>query len=130
MSNTLSHPEIVELPAELLETLLQIQDQRQITVVVTVGVNPETHYQRIWPNIEIRSEVNAERAKLIQVIGLQPFPNWTMIPAGVQKQFCLIFETLSSDVSRFSIVEDIPENGGFLETGIVRNKSDVYRIWE
>ncbi len=128
MSNTLTTPEIIELPAELWDTLMQLQDQRQITVVVTVGVNPETHYQRIWPNIELRSEVNAESAKLVQVIGLNPFPNWTKIPAGVQKQFCLIFESLSSNVSRFSIVEDIPENGGFLETGIVRNKSDVYRI--
>lgn len=130
MSHTQTSPEIIELPAELLDTLMQFQDQRQITVVVTVGVNPETHYQRIWPNIELRSEVNAEISKLIQVIGLNPFPNWTMIPAGSQKQFCLIFETLSTDVSRFSIVEDIPENGGLFETGIVRNKSDVYRIWQ
>ncbi len=130
MSHTQTSPEIIELPAELLDTLMQLQDQRQITVVVTVGVNPETHYQRIWPNIELRSEVNTESSKLIQVIGLNPFPNWTMIPGGSQKQFCLIFETLSSDVSRFSIVEDIPENGGLLETGILRNKSDVYRIWQ
>lgn len=127
MSSTITSPEIAELPAELLESLSQIQDQKQITVIVTVGNYPEV---RIWPNIELRSEVNAERAKLLQVIGLNPFPNWTSIPAGTKKQFCLIFEPLSSDVSSFSIVEEIPEPGGFFESGILRNKTDVYRVWQ
>ena len=128
MSSTITSPETIELPAELLESLTQIQEQKQITVVVTVGTNSEVQYQRIWPTIELRSEVNAECAKLLQVIGLNPFPNWTTIPAGIQKQFCLIFEPLSSDVSSFSIVEDIPETGGFFESGILRNKTDVYRV--
>lgn len=130
MSSTITSPEIVELPAELLESLTQKQEQKQITVVVTVGSKPIVQYQRIWPCIELRSEVNAERAKLLQVIGLTSFPNWTSIPAGTKKQFCLIFEPLSSDVSSFSIVEDIPEPGGYLESGILRNKTDVYRVWQ
>ena len=128
MSSTITYPETIELPAELLESLTQIQEQKQVTVIVTVD-DQYGSARRIWPSIELRSEVNFERAKLIQVIGLQPFPSWTLFPPGFQKQFCLIFEPLSADVTVFSIVEEIPESGGFLLTGIFRNKTDVYRVW-
>ncbi len=128
MSSILTSPETLELPAELLESLVEIQEQRQITVIVSAIVQPYSSARRIWPNIELRSEVNSERAKLVQAIGLLPFPNWTPIPARSQKEFCLIFEPLSSEVSVFSIVEEIPESGGFFQAGILRNKTDVYRV--
>lgn len=127
METEIISPETLNLPKELIESLSKIEEEGQITIILNFkSVYPMS--QRFWPSIELRSQVNGERAKLIQTLGLNPFPQWTHCAAGKQYQFCLIFESLSKEVTIFSIIEEIPEPGGYFEPNILRNKSDVYRI--
>jgi hypothetical protein len=51
-----------------------------------------------------------------------------MVPDRGTYTFLLIFAALPKSCTQFDLVEDIPEEGGFLVRNIARNKSDVYRI--
>jgi hypothetical protein len=94
METEIISPETLNLPNELLESLSKIEEEGQITIILNFkSVYPMS--QRFWPSIELRSQVNGERAKLIQTLGLNPFPQWTHCAAGKQYHFCLIFESLS-----------------------------------
>jgi hypothetical protein len=60
--------------------------------------------------------------------GITLFPEWTRVDRVGIFRFTLIFSGLPNDCQVFSMVEEIPEPGGFLVSNISRNKKDVYSI--
>jgi hypothetical protein len=55
------------------------------------------------------------------------YPHWTHVANG-SHTFTLFFEALPGSCTVFDLMEVIPQEGGFLVQGIVRNETDVYRV--
>jgi hypothetical protein len=118
----------VPVPDELKSTLEITETESQITVFINRGIQSFGCSERIWPCIELRSKTTDERAKLLHLEGLLPFPNWTHVAAGQHLSYCMVFERLGKNATRFDIVEEIPSPGGFFLPDVVRNQTDVYHF--
>lgn len=80
---------------------------------------------RIWPSTYLVQE-NGNRKKLIHSCKIGKYPDYLMVDSG--HVFTLVFEGLDKDCKKFSLLEDIPEPGGFYIQNIERNKIDVYQL--
>ncbi len=78
---------------------------------------------RIWPTTYLIQD-DGKRKKLLQGYNISPYPEWKLVKNG--HRFTLIFEGLARDCKVFSLLEDIPEPGGFRYENIQRNTTDVY----
>jgi len=83
---------------------------------------------RIWRTTVLRDCHSSAHSKLIHAENISYAPVWTMIPDRGTYTFLLIFEALPKSCTQFDLIEDIPEQNGFLVKNIVRNKSDVYQV--
>lgn len=81
---------------------------------------------RIWPTTYLIERGTGNRAKLVTAYNVSFYPYWTLKNAG--QKFTLIFEGLSRNCSEFDLKEEIPQEGGFQVSGILRNETDVYIV--
>jgi hypothetical protein len=83
---------------------------------------------RIWQSTFLVPKDSTAKPKLLHAENISYFPCWTEISAFHTHRFTLIFEGLPFWCKSFSLVEEIPEPGGFVVKGIRRRKKDIYHI--
>jgi hypothetical protein len=81
---------------------------------------------RIWPSTFLIEGISGKKLKLITAFNISFYPMWTEKKPG--QKFTLIFEGLTKDCVVFDLKEIIPQDGGFVVNGIVRNSTDVYTV--
>jgi len=82
---------------------------------------------RIWRTTYLVTE-NDVKIPLIFWKNVSLAPTWTPIFTNDFYHFTLIFGGLPKSCKIFSLVEKIPEAGGFEVKNISRNKTDVYEV--
>lgn len=88
--------------------------------------SPNGTYVRIWKSTFLKTE-DGEQCPLVAWKGITLAPQW-MGSKDEYTQFTLIFTGLPSRCRVFSLIEEIPEDNGFIKHGIQRNQSDIYQI--
>ena len=88
--------------------------------------SPNGTYVRIWKSTYLKTE-RGQHCPLVSWKGITLAPQW-MPSSDEYTRFTLIFTGLPSDCKVFSLIEDIPENHGFVKHGIQRNGSDIYQV--
>ncbi len=82
---------------------------------------------RIWSTTYLIDHTSGHRSRLLHAENISCAPVWTRVGSnGIR--FTLYFEALPSSCTRFDLHEIIPQPGGFLIPGIIRNQEDVYRV--
>lgn len=82
---------------------------------------------RIWKTTYLVTEDGAE-IPLMFWEGISLAPQWTMVLHDGFYRFTLVFKSLPANCNVFSLMEKIPEPGGFSVKNIKRNKMDVYKV--
>lgn len=82
---------------------------------------------RIWKTTYLVTE-DGVKIPLLFWDGITLAPMWTPVFKKGNYKFTLIFAGLPADCKVFSMVEQIPEPGGFEVRNIRRNKADVYNV--
>lgn len=118
-----TQPKSIPIPEALLHQEEERQTILHCTVLPIVGM--EETMIRIWPTTWLIQE-NKLRKKLLFFDGISPFPFWTKV--RLPYKFTLVFEALDDECSRFDLLEDIPQAGGFEVKNIGRNGQDVYHV--
>lgn len=117
-----------EEPKTVVKNSIKIQLQEEKQVIVHCQQHCEAgDGVRIWPSTYLETE-GGFRSKLIYWEGISQAPEWTWALEKGIFRFTLIFAGLPADCKVFSLVEDIPQAGGFLVSNIRRNKADIYRV--
>ena len=88
--------------------------------------SPNGTYVRIWKSTYLKTE-GGEQCPLVAWNGITLAPQW-MPSSDEYTRFTLIFTGLPSDCKVFSLIEEIPEDNGFIQHRIQRNSSDIYQI--
>ena len=104
---------------------LQLFEER-VTIVHCTYTFPSMYEPvaiRIWPTTYLVQE-DGKQKKLLQGFNISAYPEWKFVKNG--HRFTLIFEGLDKNCKLFSLLEDIPEPGGFKIENIQRNTTDVY----
>ncbi len=83
---------------------------------------------RIWKTTFLRDCDSPGKSELVHAENISYAPQWTMIGDATSFSFLLIFSALPKSCTRFDLVEEIPQPGGFHVTNIQRNKTDVYNV--
>lgn len=83
----------------------------------------EDSFIRIWPTTYLVQD-NGVRKPMVQAFNIVAYPHWKLVPAG--HRFTLVFEGLDKECSFFTLLEEIPEPGGFTAGPLERNKTDIY----
>ena len=119
---------LTETESEVL-TITQTEVELESQVVIH-GVYTADHFAsriRIWPSTYLVDRHSQHKSQLIWHEGISMYPTWTWLNPG-KNYFTLIFGGLPKSCVIFDLVEEIPEPGGFLIEGILRNHSDVYNV--
>lgn len=82
---------------------------------------------RIWKTTYLVTE-EGNKIPLVFWEGISLAPEWTLVTHDGFFRFTLIFKGLPKGCKIFSMVEKIPEPGGFQVKNIQRNKTDVYFV--
>jgi hypothetical protein len=82
---------------------------------------------RIWKTTFLLSDQGVKIPMLFWD-GISLAPKWTPVFKNGFFNFTLIFGGLPSECKVFSMLEEIPEPGGFEVKNIHRNKTDVYHV--
>ena len=113
--------------AELLEELSRkVEEQGQVVVNIVYPPQQFEYAVRVWRSTFLFSKNSDHKSKLLHAENIAVAPVWTEVGAMKQFTFTLYFEGLPKDVMLFDLIESIPQPGGFLYQGIVRNENDVY----
>jgi len=116
------------MPAPEIETEIdngvQILESEERQTIVHCSVGDDYAF-RIWPTTCLIEKECGRRAGLITAFNISFAPQWTLNDG---RGFTLIFQGLSKGCRVFDLVEEIPQEGGFLSRNILRNSSDVYQI--
>lgn len=83
---------------------------------------------RIWPTTYLIACDVKHRSHLVHAENIPYFPRWKPVEAGTECKFTLIFTGLPPTCTRFDLVEEIPQPGGFFVGDIQRNERDVYEV--
>jgi hypothetical protein len=108
------------------ELLAQVDEQGQVTIRCHIRTAWGTCV-RIWPSTYLVCRRTGHRSSMIHAEGITFFPAWMPVPTGTTT-FILVFEPLSDECAVFSLVEEIPEPGGFHVPSIMRNGRDLYDV--
>ena len=127
MGETIIKPKISEEILRKLQSEL-IEEKQVILHCCYKSQNFLEEKIRIWGSTYLADSNSDHVSKLIHFENITLFPEWTDVPYGKEYWFTLVFAGLPQDCKVFDFIELIPQNGGFLEEGIVRNGSDVYKI--
>ena len=126
MSSIIQQPNI-EIAKELKEQLAtQIEIESQVIVHINFFSGHFSSLLRIWDNVYLQCKDSEIRSKLLFSENIAIYPEMTKIEAYSSLDFTLVFENLPKECSSFDLIEDIPEEGGFLFKDISRNNSNVY----
>lgn len=121
--------EETEVLSEIKSKLLtQAEEQSQVIVHCSYTGSMGLDRIRIWRSTYLVPHGSADRSRLLHAENISMYPVWTPIPNGRTHNFTLIFSALPKDCAVFDLFEDIPQDGGFRESNIPRNKTDVYRV--
>jgi hypothetical protein len=82
---------------------------------------------RVWKNTFLVGN-NGKTYKMMHAANISMYPKWTHVDHIGWYTFTLFFEPLEKHVTSFSVVENIPESGGFFVDNILRNSGGVYRV--
>lgn len=121
-------PEVVEKPVVREERKVKpkIQEEKQVIVHCSIPCIPGTGL-RIWKTTYLVTEEGV-KIPLLFWENISLAPDWTPVMENCVYRFTLIFAGLPSSCRVFSMVEEIPEPGGFHVPDIRRNKTDVYSV--
>lgn len=112
-----------ETESEVLSEVKVLEsEERQTIVHCTCG---DDYAFRIWPSTYLIEHGTGRKVNLVTAFNISFAPQWTLNDG---RGFTLIFEGLSKSCSVFDLVEEIPQEGGFLAKGIMRNTTDVYQL--
>ncbi|MCC6402172.1 MAG: hypothetical protein IT227_15525 [Flavobacteriales bacterium] len=133
-SHTIAEPEVLPPPTStpaidpgIREELLAQADERgQVTVHCRFSTPWGTRL-RVWPGTYLICRTTGHRSALLHAEGISWYPAWMPVPAGTIS-FTLVFAPLPDGCTVFDLIEEIPEPGGFMVSGMVRNGSDLYDV--
>ncbi len=83
---------------------------------------------RIWRTTYLRDLDSSSKSELVHAENITFAPQWTMVGDNPSFSFLLIFSALPKSCTRFDLVEEIAQPGGFHVRNIQRNKTDVYNV--
>lgn len=83
---------------------------------------------RIWPATFLQDEMTHAKSKLVHAVNVPYYPMWKIAGHTGWHTFTLVFEALPKTCTTFTLIEEIPEPGAFVVSGIFRNISDIYNI--
>lgn len=115
--------------AEVLEAVVSIaaDAEEKSTVIVHCELRGALYGgARIWPSTYLIEE-DGIRRQLLHAFNIGHYPHYMLVNQEPYV-FTLIFEGLSKSCGVFSLLEDIPQEGGFYTESILRNNTDVYRV--
>lgn len=101
-------------------------EEKQVIVHCSIPCERGTH-MRIWKTTYLVTEDGTE-IPLLFWEGISLAPQWTIVMHNGFFRFTLIFKSLPANCKVFSLIEKIPEPGGFSVKNIRRNKTDVYKV--
>ncbi len=113
-------------PAIREELLAQVDERGQVTIRCHIRTVWGTS-ARIWPSTYLVCQRTGHRSSMIHAEGITCVPVWMPVPPGTTT-FILVFEPLPDECAVFSLVEEIPEPGGFHVPSIPRNGRDLYDV--
>ena len=71
---------------------------------------------------------NLYTSRLIFAHNISMYPEWTLLKAGVDFQFTLVFSCLPKDCKSFDMIENIATPGAIIIRDIQRNDTDIYNL--
>lgn len=83
---------------------------------------------RIWKTTFLVDQSSGAKSSLVHAENISMAPLWTIIPDNSIHNFILIFSALPKTCSRFDLIEEISQPGGFYIKNIQRNTRDVYHV--
>ena len=83
---------------------------------------------RIWKTTFLVDKSFGTKSQLIHAENISIAPVWTQVPIRQSYSFLLIFSGLPKSCTRFDLVEEISQPGGFFIGNISRNQTDVYHV--
>lgn len=114
---------------ELLEALrLQMDAERQVIVHVQMIRSIFPNKCRVWPEICLSDQASDSRSPLLHAENISLYPQWTHVPPLTPYGFTLLFAALPATCTRFDLLEEIPEPGGFFIRNIERKPEDIYLL--
>ena len=127
MSTIIRKEPKIEIAKELKEQLAtQTETESQVIIHISYcsGIDPTD--LRIWNNTYLECKDSGTRSGLLFSENIAIYPNWIRVGSYTSLDFTLIFENLPKGCNKFDLIEDIPEEGGFLFKDIPKNSSNVY----
>ncbi len=125
MSDTLEYTKIKEKVEVAVQTKTFEVTEKQVIVHCSLH-SPRGTRVRIWKSTYLKTE-SGQQCPLVAWKGITLAPQW-MTSLAEFTRFTLVFTGLPSDCKVFSLIEDIPEDNGFILHGISRNESDIYQV--
>lgn len=83
---------------------------------------------RIWRTTFLVDHSSGAKSSLVHAENISIAPLWTIIPDKCIHNFILVFSALPKSCTKFDLIEEIPQPGGFVVRDIQRNPRDVYRV--
>ena len=83
---------------------------------------------RIWRTTFLVDDSSGAKSSLVHAENISIAPLWTIIPDKCNHNFILVFSALPKSCTKFDLIEEIPQPGGFVVRDIQRNPRDVYRV--
>lgn len=119
---------IIEKPKVKVKNKIKpkILEEKQVIVHCAIPCDFEMGV-RIWKTTYLVTE-NGSKVPLLFWDNISLAPDWTPVLKRGIYNFTLIFAGLPSSCKVFSMIEEIPEPGGFEVNNIRRNKTDVYHV--
>jgi hypothetical protein len=83
---------------------------------------------RIWRTTFLVDDSSGAKSSLVHAENISIAPLWTIIPDKCIHNFILVFSALPKSCTKFDLIEEIAQPGGFVVRDIQRNPRDVYRV--
>ena len=131
-SDVIEPPPVKAKPEIDMDVLFSIHPELLEDSYVYVHCHVANNWQdtliRIWRTTYLVDHSSASRSKLVHAENITFAPQWTMIADCGKYTFLLIFSALPKSCTRFDLLEEIPQPGGFAVKDILRNTNDVYHV--
>ena len=129
MSRTFREQPQIQIPKELKEELAtQTETESQVIVHINYFTGPNAGLLRVWNNTYLECKDSKIKSRLLFSDNIAIYPEWREVDAYTTVNFTLLFENLPKECNSFDLIEDIPEEGGFLFRDIPKNSSNVYSL--
>ena len=105
-----------------------LNESDHVILNCTIAGSEQNESVRIWDSTFLVVDTMKYKSKLITATNISLYPEWTKINIGETLNFSLEFGPLPKGCTKFDLVEDIPESGGWIVRDIIRNSSDIYQV--